>query len=117
MSENPKDLCPDPEYGCDPHHDPDSLWKMFTQIGFLNDEEAKLALNEFARIRECEWARDPAWKLSPTKPLTNHEWAELNGLSPSENGPVLRGPSPPLAYICFADIVPNLNAIDEKPLQ
>jgi len=48
---------------------PPDLWDLITYYGFLNEQEAQRAQAEFSRIQECEWARDPSYKLPAIKPL------------------------------------------------
>jgi hypothetical protein len=54
-----------------------SLIKDFYYFTFLNDAEAQRAREEFARIRECEWARDPSVPMPPSKPWTEADHQAL----------------------------------------
>jgi hypothetical protein len=47
--------------------------KDFYHFTFLNDAEAQRAREEFARIRECQWARDPNEPMPPARPWTTEE--------------------------------------------
>jgi hypothetical protein len=54
-----------------------NIWDDFIRLGFLNDAEAERARLEFARIRECTWARDPAYEKPKGSPWTDKDYAEL----------------------------------------
>lgn len=61
----------DEEFKDDAHYNPDNLWRELTsEFGFLTDAEARRAREEFARIAECTWARDPEWPTPTAKPWT-----------------------------------------------
>ena len=49
------------------------LIKDFYYFSFLNEAAALRAREEFARIRECGWARDPNVPMPPVKPWTAEE--------------------------------------------
>lgn len=65
------------------HQNPDNLWRYLCCVGFADDGRALHARTEFARIRECVWARDPAIPTPPGTPLTPEDWTwgycELSG--------------------------------------
>lgn len=68
LSDDPDVL--DRARACDPaldHHTPDKLWRYFRWCGFASADEERRARREFARIRECAWARDPSLP-EPTDP-------------------------------------------------
>ena len=48
----------DSESGSKLGFSPDGDFKCFEAWGFVSPEEERRALREFARIRECQWARD-----------------------------------------------------------
>ena len=48
----------DPEVDANLGFGPDEDFECFKAWGFTTPEEKKRAIKEFARIRECQWARD-----------------------------------------------------------
>ena len=46
----------------------DEYWSLFNKFGFMDDAEALRARKEFARMRQCEWARDPNYQTPRSTP-------------------------------------------------
>ncbi len=90
------------------------MWKRLSEIGFLDDDEAKRARLEFARILECEWARDPAYALPKSEPLTDKETAELNGLTSLDDQFIENNTGKALKFYHWTELNTDLNAVDEE---
>jgi hypothetical protein len=55
-----------------------AIWDDYCYYGFLNDDEAIRARLEFARIRECEWARDPNMETPKGSPWSAEDYHALS---------------------------------------
>ncbi len=55
----------------------DDLWSDFNELGFMSDAEALRARKEFARMRQCEWARDPNYPTPRGTPWTAEDHQTL----------------------------------------
>jgi hypothetical protein len=92
------------------------IWDDLCDCGFLNDAEAKRARLEFARIRECEWARDPNFVVPKGQPFTPENYQALDvALKKAEQRriEIENAPPPPPPFIVHEKVF-NCHFLNEE---